>query len=68
MFYEWLLLQQERTDKVGRLAAFASTHPQFPRSRRLYRLLRFTDAQPEMRKAVKYAHREWRRLQREMAA
>ena len=76
MFYAWLLAQCERADAVGIVAQAASKDLQFPRkANRLHILLRYFDAAPEsrraaapeLRKAMKLAHAEWRKTKKEVA-
>jgi hypothetical protein len=57
-FYAWLERQQERTDAVGEYARRAMRNVRYPRSSRLYVLLKY---EPEpSRLVLKKAHREWR--------
>lgn len=60
-FYDWLTQQRDRADGVGEYARRVLRDTRFPRSNRLYVLLKY--AQPAWRPALKRAHREWRRAQ-----
>jgi hypothetical protein len=59
-FYDWLMRQAHRNDDVGTLADYAHDNPAFPRTRRLYILLKSTN-NPILRSCIKTAHREWRK-------
>lgn len=57
-FYSWLLTQQDRDDDVGDYARRATKNVCYPRSSRLYVLLKHEIV--SRRPLLKRAHREWR--------
>jgi len=65
-FYDWLSAQQERDDAVGNYARLAVRNVRFPRSSRLWVLLKYE--RNEHRDALKLSHREWRKARRAVAA
>jgi hypothetical protein len=60
-FYVWLRGQMNQSGLVGRVARIAHSSPDFPRTNRLYLLLRAYPDDATIRQGIKSAHRAWRR-------
>lgn len=62
MFYDWLQAQQGRQDAVGEYARTSLRNTRYPRSSRLYVLLKYEPT--ASRPGLKKAHREYRAARR----
>lgn len=60
-FNVWLLNQTDQPGLLGRVARLAQASPDFPRTNRLYLLLRAYPDDATIRQGIKLAHRAWRR-------
>jgi uncharacterized protein YozE (UPF0346 family) len=64
-FFQWLITQRDRHDDLGRFAVLASADKSFPKkSRQLGVFLQYYEDSLELRRVMKWAHREWRKTQR----